>query len=189
MSMIPTSIITLVSTILWLGLASDLILWQPKDLRGKLSFCLSFRFSCRKSLSNFVVAVISILLSLSRFTLFISHDPQNWSLSATFEPQTEQNLIWTIFILNIPRVNLPLILPAETSPSWQQCVYPNGQWFFYKKIQNFTVALKRPFVFYSEMENFVNCTQTAIHIFETKYRILKVVPKRPFVFSARKYEI
>ena len=70
---------------------------------------------------------------------------------------------------------------------------------FYKEIQKFAVAPKQPFVFcreiqilhlylnnhsifYSEMQNFENCNQTAIHDFTTKYRILKVVPKRPFVF-------
>ena len=51
-------------------------------------------------------------------------------------------------------------------------LYPNGHSFFY-----------------NETQNFENCNQTAIHVFATKYRILKVVPKRPFVFSTRKYEI
>ena len=43
--------------------------------------------------------------------------------------------------------------------------------------------------FYNETQNFENCNQTTIHVFATKYSILKVVPKRPFVFSTKKCEI
>ena len=44
-------------------------------------------------------------------------------------------------------------------------------------------------LFYNETQKFVNCNQMTIHVFATKYRILKLVHKRPFVFSTRKYEI
>ena len=83
----------------------------------------------------------------------------------------------------------------------------NGYSLFYKEIQNFTVVPKRSFVFlqrnekfwklysdghlffYNKTQNFETCYQAVIHNFTTKYRILKVVPKRPLVFPTRKYEI
>ena len=45
---------------------------------------------------------------------------------------------------------------------------PKQPLFFCRKIQNFTVAPKRPFIFYSEMQYFENRTQTVIRFFTTK---------------------
>ena len=84
---------------------------------------------------------------------------------------------------------------------------PKRSFVFYMEIQIFTVVPKRPFLvlqgntkfcsciqtaihfFYSETQIFENYTQTVIRFFTTKYRILKVVLKRPFVFPIRRYEI
>ena len=70
--------------------------------------------------------------------------------------------------------------------------YPNSHSFFYNKIQNFTVASKQPSVFfYSEIQKFENCTQTAIRSLTMKYENFKVVPKWQFVFCPRhtKFEV
>ena len=54
--------------------------------------------------------------------------------------------------------------------------------FFTGEIQNFTGAPKRSFAFYSEMQNFENCTHPAIRFFTMKHKILKTATKRPFMF-------
>ena len=70
-----------------------------------------------------------------------------------------------------------------------ECVYPNGHKFFFRETQNFENVPKRPFASYNETQNFENCTQAAICFLTTKHIILKVVPKPPFTFLTRKYEI
>ena len=84
-------------------------------------------------------------------------------------------------ISNVKQSKLKIVKYAE-------CVYPNNQCFFYRKIQNFTVVPKRPSVFYSEMQNFETCAQTALRLFTTKHKILKTVTKRPFMFLQRNIE-
>ena len=86
--------------------------------------------------------------------------------------------------MNEHKVLLKMILQFIKIPL--QCVYPNGQWYFCRKIQNFTVVLKRPFVFYSEMQNFGNCIQTAIRFFTTKQKILNTATNWLFMFLQRK---
>ena len=58
--------------------------------------------------------------------------------------------------------------------------FPGGNFprtVFNREMQNFTVVLRRPFVFFSKMQNFECCTQTVIRFLITKYQILKVVPQ------------
>ena len=47
---------------------------------------------------------------------------------------------------------------------------------------------KRPFAFLQGNTQFYSCTQTAILSFIAKYKILKTVPKRSFIFTT-KYKI
>ena len=64
-------------------------------------------------------------------------------------------------------------------------LHPNGHSFFYSKIQNYTVVLKLPFVFYSDIRNlefYPNGNRNGIRSLTTKYKIFKIVPKRPFAF-------
>ena len=57
--------------------------------------------------------------------------------------------------------------------------------FFYSKIRNFTVAPKRPFVFYSEIKNL----ELYHSFFDYEIRNMKVVSKLPFVVLTTKYKI
>ena len=47
---------------------------------------------------------------------------------------------------------------------------------------------KRPFAFLQGNIQFYSCNQTAIRFFIAKYKILKTVPKRLFIFTT-KYKI
>ena len=51
--------------------------------------------------------------------------------------------------------------------------------FFYSKIQNFTVASKRSFVFIAAYE-ILQLYSNGHPFFKEKYKILKTVPKQPF---------
>ena len=64
-----------------------------------------------------------------------------------------------------------------------------GHLLFYSGIRNFAVAFKWPFVFYSEITNFETGLKRPFRFFTMKYGVLKVLPKRSFVFTTRKYEI
>ena len=67
---------------------------------------------------------------------------------------------------------------------------PNGRSFFLQRNEKFWKLYSDGHLFfYNKTQNFETCYQAVIHNFTTKYRILKVVPKRPLVFPTRKYEI
>ena len=67
-------------------------------------------------------------------------------------------------------------------------MYPNSHSCFYNKIQNFTVVPKQPFMFLQQNTKFYSCTQTAICVFTTKYKILQLHPTAIHVFTT-KYKI
>ena len=69
-------------------------------------------------------------------------------------------------------------------------LHPNDHSFFYSEMQNFETVPKRPFCFFhNETQNFKNFFETTIRFFTTKYRFLKVAPKRSLVFPTWKYKI
>ena len=77
-------------------------------------------------------------------------------------------------------------LPTDQRTCDHQCVYPNSHsFFFYSRIQNFTVVPKQPFVILQRNTKFYSCTQTTIRFFIEKYKILKLYPSGYFVFSQR----
>ena len=60
-------------------------------------------------------------------------------------------------------------------------VVPKRPSVIFREIQDFENCTQTAIrFFHNKTQNFENCTQTAIRFFTTKYRILKVVPKRPF---------
>ena len=67
-----------------------------------------------------------------------------------------------------------------------QCVYPNGHLLFCNKMQNFETLLKQSFRFLQQNTKFWKLHPNDHSFFTTKYRILKVEPKRPFVFPTKK---
>ena len=67
-------------------------------------------------------------------------------------------------------------------------MYPKGNSFVYSEIRNFTIALKRPFVFLQRNAKFWNCTQTVISLFCSETKNFKTAPKWPFVFLQRNTE-
>ena len=51
---------------------------------------------------------------------------------------------------------------------------------FYTEIRNFTVVPRRPFVSYSEIQNFENCAQTAIRFSQRNKKFI-IAPKLLFI--------
>ena len=66
---------------------------------------------------------------------------------------------------------------------------PKWQFVFLQRNTKFYNCTQKTIHFLQRNAKFWNCTQMAIRFFTTKYRILKVVRKRPFVFPIRKHEI
>ena len=82
-------------------------------------------------------------------------------------------------------------------------MHPNGHLLFFGEIGNFSVGIKRPFVFfyiemqnselysnvhlffYNEIQNFESCTQTAIRISYKKIRNLTIFHQISFVSLKR----
>ena len=58
---------------------------------------------------------------------------------------------------------------------------PKRPLFFLQEITKFTDVPKQPFVFYSKMQNFENCTQTVICIFHKEIRNLTTYHQFSFV--------
>ena len=104
------------------------------------------------------------------------------------------------------------LLQLLNSADIKQCVCPNGHSFFYSEIRNFTVALKQPAIcFFTAKYEILQlhpngysffiaqCQSLQLYLndhmfffvffflffFTAKYKILKTVPKRPYVLSLR----
>ena len=67
-------------------------------------------------------------------------------------------------------------------------MYRSGHLFFHSEIWNFTVVPKRPFVFLQQNTKFYSCTQSAIRFLQRNAKF-RIVPKWPFVFSITKHKI
>ena len=55
-------------------------------------------------------------------------------------------------------------------------ILPGRSYAFLQRIRNFTVVLKQPFVFYSEMQNSENYTQKRLFVSHTEIRNLELYP-------------
>ena len=80
----------------------------------------------------------------------------------------------------------------QRNTKFYSCTQTASHSLFYSEIRNFTIASKRLFVFDSTMRKFTVVPKwpyVFVFFFTAKYKILKTVPKRPYVLSLRNTRI